>query len=96
MYRFGVRLLILPIAGLVACQPSDGGPYDIVIEHGRIVDGTGAAWFNGDRPTFADPHQLSVGVREVFVNGVGVVRDGRHTGAKPGRIMRGPGYRGTD
>ena len=49
-----------------------------------------------DRATFADPHQLSVGVREVFVNGVGVVRDGRHTGAKPGRIVRGPGYRGTD
>ena len=49
-----------------------------------------------DRATFAEPHQLSVGVREVFVNGVGVVRDGRHTGAKPGRIVRGPGYRGTD
>ncbi len=49
-----------------------------------------------DRATFADPHQLSVGVREVFVNGVGVVRDGRHTGAKPGRIVRGPGYRGTN
>ncbi len=49
-----------------------------------------------DRATFADPHQLSVGVREVFVNGVGVVRDGQHTGAKPGRIVRGPGYRGTD
>ncbi len=49
-----------------------------------------------DRATFADPHQLSVGVREVFVNGVAVVRDGNHTGAKPGRIVRGPGYRGTD
>lgn len=46
-----------------------------------------------DRATFEQPHQLSEGVRHVFVNGVAVVRDGRHTGAKPGRILRGPGYR---
>jgi N-acyl-D-amino-acid deacylase len=46
-----------------------------------------------DRATFEDPHQLSVGVRHVFVNGVAVLRDGRHTGATPGRIVRGPGYR---
>ncbi|MDB4898977.1 MAG: D-aminoacylase domain protein, partial [Gemmatimonadetes bacterium] len=44
--------------------------------------------------TYEQPNQLSTGVREVFVNGVAVVRDGRHTGAKPGRIMRGPGWRG--
>ncbi len=46
-----------------------------------------------DRATFEDPHQLSVGVEEVFVNGVAVLRGGEHTGAKPGRIVRGPGYR---
>jgi dihydroorotase/N-acyl-D-amino-acid deacylase len=46
-----------------------------------------------DRATFDAPHQLSAGVRYVLVNGVFVVRDGRHTGAKPGRILRGPGYR---
>jgi N-acyl-D-amino-acid deacylase len=45
-----------------------------------------------DRATFEQPHQLSVGVRDVFVNGVGVVRYGVHTGAKPGRAVRGPGY----
>ena len=45
-----------------------------------------------DRATFEQPHQLSVGVRYVFVNGAAVVRDGRHTGAKPGRLLRGPGY----
>ena len=45
-----------------------------------------------DRATFESPHQLSVGVQHVFVNGTAVVRDGRHTGAKPGRIVRGPGY----
>ena len=47
----------------------------------------------GDRATFEDPHQLSVGVEEVFVNGVAVLRGAEHTGAKPGRIVRGPGYR---
>jgi N-acyl-D-amino-acid deacylase len=46
-----------------------------------------------DRATFADPHQYAVGVRDVLVNGVPVVRDGVHTGATPGRAVRGPGYR---
>lgn len=49
-----------------------------------------------DRATFEEPHQLSEGVRDVFVNGVAVVRGGRHTGAKPGMIVRGPGYRSGD
>jgi N-acyl-D-amino-acid deacylase len=44
-----------------------------------------------DRATFEQPHQLSVGVRHVFVNGIAVVSDGKHTGAKPGRAVRGPG-----
>jgi dihydroorotase/N-acyl-D-amino-acid deacylase len=46
-----------------------------------------------DHATYSQPHQLSTGVRHLFVNGVEVVRDGRHTGAKPGRVVRGPGYR---
>jgi dihydroorotase/N-acyl-D-amino-acid deacylase len=47
----------------------------------------------GDRSTFEQPHQPSVGVKMVFVNGTLVVRDGRHTNAKPGRVLRGPGAR---
>jgi N-acyl-D-aspartate/D-glutamate deacylase len=47
----------------------------------------------GDRSTFEQPHQLSVGVKYVFVNGTMIVRDGKHTGAKPGRVPRGPGAR---
>lgn len=43
----------------------------------------------GDRATFAAPHQLSVGMREVWVNGVRVVRDSEHTGALPGQVVRG-------
>lgn len=44
-----------------------------------------------DRATFAEPHQLSIGVEEVWVNGVRVLKQGEHTGAKPGRIVDGPG-----
>jgi N-acyl-D-amino-acid deacylase len=46
-----------------------------------------------DRATYEQPKQLSVGVRYVLVNGVLVIRDGKHTGAKPGRALRGPGYK---
>jgi dihydroorotase/N-acyl-D-amino-acid deacylase len=45
-----------------------------------------------DRATFEQPHQLSTGVRDVFVNGVAVLRNAQHTGAKPGVVVRGPGY----
>ena len=44
-----------------------------------------------DKATYEQPLQLSTGVRDVFVNGVDVVRGGVHTGAKPGRIVRRPG-----
>ena len=44
-----------------------------------------------DRATFENPHQYSVGVKHVFVNGVQVLKDGEHTGAKPGRALWGPG-----
>jgi N-acyl-D-aspartate/D-glutamate deacylase len=47
-----------------------------------------------DKATYEKPHQLSEGVKYVFVNGTAVVADGKVTGAKPGRIVRGPGYRG--
>ncbi len=46
-----------------------------------------------DRATFEQPHQYSVGMRHVFVNGVQVVKDGEHTDAKPGRALWGPGKR---
>jgi len=44
-----------------------------------------------DRSTFENPHQLSVGVKDVFVNGTQVLKDGEHTGAKAGRALWGPG-----
>ena len=46
-----------------------------------------------DKATFAKPHQYAEGVIHVFVNGVQVIKDGVHTGAKPGRFVKGPGYK---
>ena len=46
-----------------------------------------------DHATFAKPHQLSTGMIHVFVNGEQVLKNGKHTGAKPGRVVRGPGYK---
>ena len=45
----------------------------------------------GDRATFDKPHQYAVGMRHVLVYGVPVLRNGEHTGATPGRALRGPG-----
>ena len=44
-----------------------------------------------DRATFEKPHQYAVGMKHVFVNGTQVLKDGEHTGAKPGRAVYGPG-----
>ena len=47
----------------------------------------------GDRATYERPQQYSVGVRDVFVNGIHVLRNGEPTGARAGRALRGPGAR---
>lgn len=47
-----------------------------------------------DHATFDKPMQYATGVSDVFVNGVQVLRDGEHTGAKPGVVVRGPGWSG--
>ena len=46
-----------------------------------------------DHATYKAPQQYATGVSDVFINGVQVLRDGEHTGAKPGRVVRGPGWR---
>lgn len=56
---------------------------DIVIfDPGKVVD----------HATFERPHTFATGVVDVFVNGVQVLREGEHTGAKPGAVVRGPGW----
>lgn len=47
-----------------------------------------------DHATFDKPHQYATGMMHVFVNGVQVLANGEHTGAKPGRVVRGPGWKG--
>ena len=47
-----------------------------------------------DHATFVKPHQYATGMQHVFVNGTQVLKDGEHTGAKPGRVVRGPGWTG--
>lgn len=47
-----------------------------------------------DHSVFDNPHQYSTGVKDVFVNGVQVLKDGEHTGATPGVALRGPGWTG--
>src|SRR5438477_7152031 len=60
----------------------DGLVADVVVFDPAII---------ADRATFEKPHQYAVGMKHVFVNGVQVLKDGEHTGAKPGRALAGPG-----
>ncbi len=46
-----------------------------------------------DRATYENPRQYATGVVHVFVNGIQVIKDGAHTGAKPGQVVRGPGWK---
>jgi N-acyl-D-amino-acid deacylase len=64
---------------------AEGYYADVVIFDPRAIE---------DHATFAEPHRYSTGVQHVFVNGTQVLRDGRHTGALPGRFVRGPGWTG--
>ena len=47
-----------------------------------------------DNATFEQPHQYATGMVHVFVNGTQVLKNGEHTGAYPGRVVRGPGWKG--
>jgi N-acyl-D-amino-acid deacylase len=68
-------------------------------ERGRIAEGYFAdvVIFDPatiqDHATYENPHQYATGVAHVFVNGTHVLNNGEHTGSKPGRVVRGPGYR---
>jgi N-acyl-D-amino-acid deacylase len=55
----------------------------VVFDAGKIID----------HATFDKPHQYATGMEHVFVNGIQVLKNGKHTGAKPGQVVRGPGYK---
>ncbi len=57
---------------------------DIVVFNPRTIS---------DHATYEKPHQYATGMVHVFVNGKQVLKDGEHTGAKPGRVVRGPGWK---
>jgi hypothetical protein len=59
-----------------------------------MTTGLGLAQMLGNGPLGWEGHALATGVVHVFVNGVQVLRDGEHTGAKPGKVARGPGWTG--
>jgi N-acyl-D-aspartate/D-glutamate deacylase len=68
-------------------------------ERGKIAEGLFAdvTIFDpetvSDRATYTDPHQYSVGIHHLVVNGAPVIRNGAYTGEKPGRVLKGPARR---
>jgi N-acyl-D-amino-acid deacylase len=81
------RLTVLPAANLKLDRRGRLAPgyfADVVVfDPARIAD----------HATFTQPHQYATGMVHVLVNGTPVLRDGAHTGATPGRVVRGPGRR---
>ena len=60
-----------------------------VIAEGRVADLVGVDPATiADRATFEEPHQFPVGMHHVLVHGVGIVREGAHTGVRPGQVLR--------
>ena len=90
------RLSLAEAVRRLAALPADNLK---IADRGRLKPGNFAdiAVFDpnkiADQATFAKPQQYAVGMRHVFVNGVAVIRDGEHSGATPGRFVRGPGWR---
>lgn len=82
------RLTALPAHNLKLRERGElkpGYSADIVIFDPKTIS---------DHATYALPQQYATGMRDVFVNGVQVLKDGEHTGAKPGQFVRGPGWSG--
>jgi len=80
------RLTSLPATNLGIRERGSLGPgnfADLAIFDPAVI---------ADRATYAAPHAYAVGMRHVFVNGTQVLRNGEHTNARPGRVVRGPGW----
>jgi N-acyl-D-amino-acid deacylase len=82
------RMTSLPAANIGAFQRGElqeGYYADVVVFDPAQIQ---------DNATFEEPHQYATGMWHVFVNGEQVLKNGRHTGATPGRVVRGPGWDG--
>ena len=90
---------VIPLAEAVRKLTSLPAQTLRIKERGQLTTGYFAdiVVFNPDtiaeRATYEKPHQYATGVRDVWVNGVQVMKDGDHTGQKPGRVVRGPGWK---
>tara|TARA_B100001057_G_C22862623_1_gene955186 strand:+ start:1852 stop:3420 length:1569 start_codon:yes stop_codon:yes gene_type:complete len=80
MTSLPAKVLSIKERGLI----KEGYYADIVIFNEKTIS---------DNATFQNPHQYSNGVEFVLVNGIVVVEGGNHTGAKPGKVLHGPGYK---
>ena len=80
------RLTSLPAATLRSgARPLGPGYFaDVVVFDPKTI---------ADHATYEKPHQYATGMKHVLVNGVQVLKDGEHTGEKPGQVVRGPGYK---
>lgn len=93
--ELGVISLERAVAQMTAVAANEVFCYD----RGRLAPGLAADLIVfdpatiGDRATFAEPHRLAQGLRYVVVNGRLVLDEGKFTGEKPGRVLRGPGYK---
>lgn len=97
--RYVRDLGVLSLEAAVQRATSSAANEIMAYDRGRIAIGLAAdiAVFDPatirDRATFAEPMVASEGISQVLVNGQVVFENGKYTGAKPGRVLRGPGYR---
>jgi N-acyl-D-aspartate/D-glutamate deacylase/CubicO group peptidase (beta-lactamase class C family) len=90
---------VISLEKAIAKMSSVAANQILVHDRGKLAEGLAADVvifdYEGinDRATFAEPNAHSEGVKYVFVNGQLVFADGKHTGARPGKVLRGPGYR---
>jgi N-acyl-D-amino-acid deacylase len=97
--RYVRDLGVLSLERAVAQASAAGANAVMAYDRGRLAEGQAADVivfdFAGlaDKATFAQPHEVSAGMKYVVVNGKVVLEEGRYTGQRPGRVLRGPGYR---
>jgi N-acyl-D-amino-acid deacylase len=97
--RYVRELGVISLEGAVSRMSAFAANDVLLRDRGRLAPGLAAdvVLFDPlqitDMATFAEPNAESQGMRYVIVNGQLVLDDGKYTGAKPGRVLRGPGYK---